>query len=134
MSRIAVVGAGISGLTAAYYLSQANHKVTVFDGGERAGGAVQTIRDGSELMEAGPDSLLTSKPAAIELARELGVELVESCSVGAPGIVRKGEIFPLPDGFRLLAPTRFLPFALTRLLSLAGKIRAAAELFVPPSD
>ena len=134
MSRIAVVGAGISGLTAAYYLSQANHKVTVFDGGERAGGAVQTIRDGSELMEAGPDSLLTSKPAAIELARELGVELVESFAVGAPGIVKKGEIFPLPDGFRLIAPTRFLPFALTRLLSLAGKIRAAAELFVPPSD
>jgi oxygen-dependent protoporphyrinogen oxidase len=131
MANIAVIGSGISGLTAAYYLAKENHKVTVFERSDRIGGAIQTIRHGSELMEAGPDSLLTSKPAAINLAKELGVELVESCAQGPPGVVKDGRVLPLPDGFKLLAPTRMVPFALTRLLSLRGKLRAAAELFIP---
>jgi protoporphyrinogen/coproporphyrinogen III oxidase len=131
MANIAIIGSGISGLAAAYYLTREGHKVTVFERSDRIGGAIQTMRRGTEIMEAGPDSLLTSKPEAIDLARELGVELVESCAQGPPGVVKDGRVLPLPDGFKLLAPTRMIPFALTRLLSLRGKLRAAAELFIP---
>lgn len=133
MSRIAVIGSGISGLSAAYFLGRQGHHVTILEASPRAGGAIRTERtpEGA-LMEMGPDSFLLSKPAAMNLAREIGVELVPSCAEGGPSVVKNGRLMPLPDGFRLLAPTRFLPFALSGLVSWPGKLRAAAELVMPP--
>lgn len=131
MTSIAIIGAGISGLTLGYQLQKNGVSATVFEGGSRVGGALQTIaRDGC-LMEAGPDSLLLAKPAAIDLARELGLELIEAQKVGPPGVVHHGTIAPLPDGFRLLAPTKLLPFARTPLLTFQGKLRAGMEWAVP---
>jgi oxygen-dependent protoporphyrinogen oxidase len=134
VKRLAVVGGGISGLTLAYQLKKMGHSATVFEGGSRLGGALHTMRRNGCLMEAGPDSLLVSKPAAIELARELGLELIPSCAIGPPGVVHNDRIYPLPDGFRLLAPTKLLPFALTPLLSVRGKLRAGLEWTVPASQ
>lgn len=135
MSRIAVIGSGISGLSAAYFLGRQGHQVTILEASPRAGGAIRTERtpEGA-VMEMGPDSFLLSKPAAMNLAREVGVELVPSCAQGSPSVVKGGRLMPLPDGFRLLAPTRFLPFALSGLVSWTGKLRAAAELVVPPKS
>ena len=133
MKNFAVVGGGISGLTAAYQLKKMGHSATLYEGGSRLGGALHTMHRDGCLMEAGPDSLLVSKPAAIDLANELGLELIPSCAVGPPGVVHEGRILPLPDGFRLLAPTKFLPFALTPLLSMKGKLRAGLEWAVPAS-
>ena len=130
MSKIAVIGGGISGLAAAHYLKNQNHEVSLFEASDRLGGAIRTIRYESQIMEAGPDSFLVGKPAAIELAKELEIDLVPSCAVGPPSVVKNGRLLPLPEGFRLLAPTRLIPFALSRLVSLKGKIRAAAELII----
>ena len=129
--QIAVIGGGISGLTAAYQLRQSGASVTLFEAGPRLGGAIQTVQQHGCLMEAGPDSLLVMKPAAVQLARELGLELVASVAEGPPGVVHKGRIQPLPDGFRMVAPTQLLPFVRTPLLSLGGKLRAGLEWLVP---
>lgn len=131
MPKIAVIGGGISGLTAAYRLHQSGAHPVVFEHSPRLGGAIRTFRHEGWLLEAGPDSLLRTKPAAMELARELGIELVESCSHGPPGIVRDGRVLPLPDGLRFMAPTRLLPFLMSPVLSWTGKLRAVCEGLVP---
>lgn len=131
MRSWAVIGGGISGLTLAYQLQKLGHRATVFEGGSRLGGAIHTIERDGCLMEAGPDSLLVSKPAAIELAKELGLEMISCRDTGPPGVVHQGRIYPLPEGFRLMAPTKLLPFAMTPLLSVKGKLRAGMEWAVP---
>lgn len=131
MRNWAIVGGGISGLTLAHQLQKLGQRATVFEGGSRLGGAIHTMRPDGCLMEAGPDSLLVSKPAAIDLAKELGLELIASRDTGPPGVVHQGKIHPLPEGFRLMAPTKLLPFAMTPLLSVKGKLRAGMEWAVP---
>lgn len=133
MRKIAVIGGGVSGLATAEYLRREGHRAVVLERSLYIGGAIRTIRRDGWLMEAGPDSLLASKPAALELARELGVELVAGSAMSAPGVVRGGKIVPLPQGFQLMAPTRWLPFLTSPALSWKGKLRAALEAFVPPS-
>lgn len=134
VKKFAVVGGGISGLTAAYRLQQMGCSVTLFEGSERFGGALQTLSCGGCLMEAGPDSFIVSKPSAMKLAGELGLEVIPSSAVGPPGVVHGGQIQPLPEGFRLLAPTKLLPFVRTPLLSPLGKLRAGMEWLIPASD
>ena len=132
--RCAVIGGGISGLAAAYQLRKRGLSPTLFEAGDRLGGSIQTLRRDGYLMEAGPDSLLVTKPAAIKLAKELGLELIPSTSLGPPGVVKNERIEPLPEGFRLLAPTKLLPFLRTPLLSLWGKIRAGLECLIPATE
>jgi oxygen-dependent protoporphyrinogen oxidase len=145
--RIAVVGAGISGLTAAYELQQAARgnaaagrkapvEVTLFEAGPRFGGVVQTARDESLglTLEEGPDCFVSTKPAAMELARELGLgdELIGTRAENRRSfILHRGKLRPIPPGFFLLAPTSLKALAATPLLSMQGKLRAALDLFMP---
>ena len=74
MKRIAILGGGIAGLSAAHYLHQAGAHFTLFEASNRFGGIIDSERTPEGfLVEAGPDSFLTAKPAATELARELGL-------------------------------------------------------------
>jgi len=73
MKRVAIVGAGISGLTTAFLLKLKDLEVTVFEASESPGGNVQTIRKGGYTIEQGPNSLLSS-PRLIDLVRMLGLE------------------------------------------------------------
>lgn len=134
MKQAVVAGAGVAGLAAALKLHEAGWGVTVFEAAPEPGGAVQTmIRDGF-VLEAGPDSFITTKPEAIELCRKLGLE-GELIGVNAEFrrsfIARAGRLHPTPDGFYLLAPTQWLPFVTTPLLSPLGKLRAALDLVLP---
>lgn len=131
MAKIAVIGGGISGLTAAYHLRRSGAHPVLFEHGPRLGGAVRTFRHQGWLLEAGPDSLLRTKPAAVELAQELGIELVPTSSSGPPGVVRGGSVIPLPEGLRLMAPTRLLPFVTSPVMSWTGKLRALCEALIP---
>src|SRR6202047_5338726 len=79
MKRIAIVGGGISGLSAAYTIENKRQSGTpvkyVFsDSSPRLGGVVVTDRVEGCLVEAGPDSFLTEKPWAADLCRRLGIE------------------------------------------------------------
>ena len=136
--RVVVVGGGITGLATAYYLRRSTAaeriEVVLLEAAPRPGGKLRTeCRDGF-LIEAGPDSFLTSKPAAVELCRELGLAqaLIPQQQPRAAYVLRRGRLVPIPAGMRLVHPTR--PWALLRspLLSPAGRIRALAHPLVPP--
>jgi oxygen-dependent protoporphyrinogen oxidase len=138
--RTAIIGGGIAGLAAAYELEQARKsgeavEYTLFEARARLGGCLNSeIVDGA-VLECGPDSFLTEKPAAAELCRELGLgaELVPSNDSGRKTyIVVRNRLIPLPDGLMFLVPTKLIPTALTRLFSLPTKIRMGLELLHPP--
>ncbi len=133
--KLAVVGGGLSGLAAAYFARQ-RAEVTLFERSDRPGGVIQTHRQGDLILEAGPDSILRSKPEALELCRELGLEdeIVSTTGTGGALVVKEDRLYPIPDGFRLMAPGRVLPFLLSPVMSWAGKLRMALDLMLPPSD
>jgi oxygen-dependent protoporphyrinogen oxidase len=100
----------------------------------RPGGVIRTERREGFLLEAGPDSFISEKPAALELVRRTGLtsRLIETNEAHRKSfIVRRGKLRAVPEGFQLLAPTRFWPFATSGIFSLAGKARMALDLFLP---
>ena len=110
MRRIAVVGGGISGLTAAWQLTRpgsASAEVTLFEASRRTGGIVETVRRDGFILELGPDSWVSEKPAARELVTELGLahELMPSNdSTRKTHLFFEGRLAEMPDGFRLMVP------------------------------
>ncbi|MGD1064352.1 MAG: protoporphyrinogen oxidase [Terracidiphilus sp.] len=138
--RIAIIGGGIAGLAAAYELEKARQagaavEYTLFEERPRLGGSLASeIVDGA-VLERGPDSFLTEKPAAAELCRELGLggELIPSNDAARKTyIVTRNRLVALPDGLMFLVPTKLVPTALTRLFSVRTKMRMALELLHPP--
>jgi oxygen-dependent protoporphyrinogen oxidase len=127
-----IIGGGISGLSTAYYLAKANRPSIVIEARPRLGGVIRTDRVEGSILEAGPDSFLSAKPAAMELIRELGLA---SEVIGSNDRLRKtyvwknGRLIALPDGLMLMVPTRVMPMAATSLLSWPTKIRMGLEWF-----
>ncbi|MCS7025838.1 MAG: protoporphyrinogen oxidase [Bryobacteraceae bacterium] len=129
---IAIIGGGISGLSAAWHLAQTGKPFTLFEKQPRWGGVIETAYWEDCVLEAGPDSFLAAKPEAFELIRELGLqaELIASNDHQRVTFVWKnGRMRPLPDGLVMMAPTRILPVALSPLLSWRTKVRMGLELF-----
>lgn len=132
--RVAIAGAGVSGLAAALRLQEAGIEATVFDRGSRAGGCVQTLSDSGFTMELGPDSLLVDKPAARELLRKLNLEdqiVAMRPEFRGSRIVHHGRLRPIPSEFRLFTPTSIPALLKSGLFSPAGIARAAMEPFIP---
>ena len=138
--RIIVVGGGIAGLAAAHHLAELNRErslgveLMLLEASPRLGGAIATERVNDFLVEAGPDSFITEKPSALRLCERLGLtsRLVSTqATYQKIYIVHDGRLVFLPEGFFLLAPTRFWPLVQTPLFSWGGKLRMAAELFLP---
>ena len=133
-SRIVIVGGGISGLAAAHRLTELNHNVTIVEASARLGGTIQTEERDGFLLERGPDSFISEKPQAVDLAIRLGLEprLIQTNEEYRRSfIVRNGRLRAVPEGFQLLAPSRIWPFLATDIFSVAGKLRMAAELLLP---
>ncbi len=125
MSRVAIIGGGITGLTAAFRLRQQGVAVTLYEGGERVGGVIQTVRRDGFLAECGPNTLLETSPKITGLVRDLGLEgrkLYSNPAASSRYLVRDGRMIPLPDS---------LPqFVKTPLFSAAAKMRLMAEPFI----
>lgn len=140
--RIAIIGGGIAGLAAAFELEKASTsgadiQYTLFEARDRLGGSLASEIVGGAVLERGPDSFLTEKPAAAELCRELGLggDLIPSNDAARKTyVVVKNRLVALPDGLMFLVPTKLLPTALTPLFSLSTKARMAMELFHPPTS
>lgn len=134
--KIIVLGAGISGLTAALHLCRCANgfEVSVWEKSSRTGGVIETVnRDGLQ-FEQSTDNFITTVPYALDLCKELGLtdSLVQTNTQDRRTyVVRSGKLHPLPDGFMMLAPTKIWPMATTPLLSPFGKMRAGLELFLP---
>lgn len=135
MSRIAVIGGGLTGLTAAYYLSQAkpDWQIDVFEQENRFGGKIKTKRVDGYVVEVGPDSYLARKQAMTDLINELGLgDTIVINATGQAFIYDRGAMYPLPGGAIVGIPTEFVPFAKSTLLSWPGKIRAMQDYFKSP--
>jgi oxygen-dependent protoporphyrinogen oxidase len=141
--RIVVIGGGIAGLAAAHRLVELSKEkslaieLTLLEATHRLGGAIATERIDDFIVEAGPDSFISEKPWALRLCERLGLTLHLVSTQPAYQkiyIVHRGKLEALPNGFLLLAPTRFWPFVLTPLFSWAGKLRMARELILPRSE
>jgi oxygen-dependent protoporphyrinogen oxidase len=132
---VAIIGGGISGLSTAYYLAKAGVSSTLIEARPRLGGVIQSEHVEGCVIEAGPDSFLSMKPAAMDLIRELGLagEVIGSNDhLRVTYVWKGGRLVPLPDGLQLMVPTKLVPLLATRLLSWPTKLRMALELFHPP--
>ena len=138
--RTAIIGGGIAGLAAAFELEKARSagapvEYTLFESRERLGGSLASEIVNGVVLERGPDSFLSEKPAGAELCRELGLgdQLTPSNDANRKTyIVVRNRLVPLPDGLMFLIPTKLIPTALSGLFSPATKIRMALELLHPP--
>lgn len=142
---VAIIGGGISGLATAYYLQRTAEReqqplrYTLIERSGRPGGKVLTDHvhgygDQPFVIEGGPDSFITQKPWAMQLARELGLEdriLGTNDHLRKTYVLNHGKPTPLPDGVLMIVPTRFMPFALSPLISPLGKLRMGLDLFIP---
>src|SRR5208283_2194351 len=140
MKRIAIVGGGISGLSAAYTIEEKRQSGTpveyvLFESSPRLGGVLVTDRVDGCLVEAGPDSFLTEKPWAADLCGKIGLgdQLIGSNdSERKTYILARGKLVVMPDGLMFMVPTKILPTVFSPLFSLRTKLRMAAEWFHPP--
>ena len=133
--RVAVVGGGIAGLTAAYELRDRGLDVTLVEAEARYGGKIHTSRTVDGLVvEAGADSFLSSKPAGLALCERLGIStrVIDSKPDDRRTFVwSRGRLRPLPEGLVLGSPARAGALLRSGLLSPAGAARMALDLAVP---
>src|SRR5579864_5356359 len=136
MKRIAIIGGGIAGLSAAFYLEKARRggaalQWTLFEKSDRLGGVIQTEQRNGFILEAGADSFLAAKPEATRLCQEMGIgsELISSNADRKTYILVKSKLVPIPQGLEFMVPTRVWPMATTPLFSFKTKLRMASELF-----
>jgi oxygen-dependent protoporphyrinogen oxidase len=133
--RVAIIGGGIAGLAAAYELELAHRsgaavEYELFEAGPRLGGVISSSLVDGTVIERGPDSFLTEKPAAAELCRELGLEssLVPSNDAERKTfILVRNRLVALPDGLIFLVPTKLVPMALSPLFGWGTKLRMLLE-------
>jgi protoporphyrinogen/coproporphyrinogen III oxidase len=121
MKRVAVIGGGLSGTAAAWQLAQDGRcEFTLYEASRRLGGTVETeYRDGF-VIECGPDAWITEKPWARELAIELGLEdeiISSNDHIRRTYLLQRDQLAPMPDGMRMMVPTRWEPIMESPLFS-----------------
>jgi oxygen-dependent protoporphyrinogen oxidase len=138
VKKIAIIGGGISGLSAAYTLEKArlagaSLEYRLFEASPRFGGVLLTEYVEGCVVEAGPDSFLTEKSWAIDFCREIGLGdqlIISHDSERKTYIYLRGRLIPMPDGLAFMVPTKIWPIALSPLFSLNTKLQMAREWFL----
>lgn len=137
---ITIIGGGITGLAAAFYLQREiaarglSARYTLLEAGPRWGGKIVTDREREFVIEGGPDSFIVEKKAGLQLCHDLGLgeDLIPSNEIEKKVyVLRRGRLVPFPTGFRLTIPTQLMPFVLSPLISPPGKLRMAGDLVIP---
>ncbi|RAL25354.1 protoporphyrinogen oxidase [Lujinxingia litoralis] len=127
--HIAILGAGISGLSIAYALEKAGLRVTLFEAREHVGGPLRSSEREGFVVEHGPHTLLQRSAGVAALLSELGLDdqIVDAFeSASRRYVVRYGRALALPS-----SPAEFLK---SELLSPAAKLRLLGEPFVSRFD
>lgn len=129
MKSVAIIGAGITGLTAAFYLKRKGVPVTIYEAGGRAGGVIQSSRENGFLSEFGPNTILETSPKISELIRDLNLE--------------SRRIYPSPNAKKryivhdrkpIAMPSSQAEFLTTKIFSAHAKFALAREPFIPPRN
>jgi protoporphyrinogen/coproporphyrinogen III oxidase len=133
--RVAVIGGGISGLAAAWYLQQSPLvEVHLFESSSRVGGVIETCYEQGRILELGADNFATLIPDAKNLTQELGL-LSEFVSPNQENrfarVLCRGKLEPIPAGFTMLLPSRIYPILTSNILTWPAKLRVIAEWFIP---
>lgn len=133
---IVVIGGGITGLAAARRLHrlEPQAQVHLLEASSRLGGVLQTRDAAGFLIEEAADGFLTNPAAAVDLCRGLGLgdSLISPNEAGRQAmVVHRGRLQSIPAGFTVMAPSRLSPLLRTPVLSVRGKLRAAAECCIP---
>jgi protoporphyrinogen/coproporphyrinogen III oxidase len=138
VTRIAIIGGGISGLAAAFALEEARRagavEYALYEASPHLGGVLRTERIQGCIVEAGPDSFISEKPWAADLCRALGLggQLIGSNDAERKTyILVRGRLIPIPDGLMFMVPTKILATGLSPLFSWTAKLRMARELMHP---
>jgi oxygen-dependent protoporphyrinogen oxidase len=121
---IAIIGGGITGLTAAWRLQQRGFSVTVFEAGDRCGGVIGTVKQDGYLVERGPNTILETNPIIAEMIDAFGLRdrlLPSNPAADKRFIVRGGQPVNMPSG-----PVGMMT---TKLFSLRAKLGVLAEPF-----
>ena len=133
--KIAVVGAGISGLTVAWYLERLlpTAQIDVFESADKIGGVIQTNISEPFLAELGADNFATLVPDALRMVEEMGIRdefIGPNADHRIAQVVRNGKVLPIPNGFSLMQPTRLSAVLTTPILSPSGRARLLAEFCI----
>src|SRR5437762_5404672 len=139
MDRIAIVGGGISGLSAAYALEKLRNsgapiEYTLFEGSPRLGGVIRTEHVDDYVIEAGPDSFLSAKSWVRDLCEEIGLgdQLIYSRDFERKTyIVVHNRLVPIPDGMQFMVPSHSGAVMISRLFSAGTKLRFLQEYLNP---
>ena len=128
--KAAVIGGGIAGVSAAYELARSGVGFTLYEASHRLGGIVETVRRDGFVIECGPDSWVTEKPWARELAVELGLadEIIPSNDhLRRTYIAQARELVAMPDGMRMMVPTKWEPLLSSPLFSWQARLAYLRE-------
>ena len=135
--NVTIVGGGLTGLTAAYYLGHAKPEwnITLYEQAPRFGGKIQTQRVDDFVVELGPDSYLGRKTEMTDLVHDLGLgDTLVSNETGQAFVYDQGSIHPIPGGSIMGIPTEMMPFVKATLISWSGKLRAGLDYFKKPYE
>jgi oxygen-dependent protoporphyrinogen oxidase len=139
--KVVIIGGGLSGLSAAYYVRKfyreagIQPEIILIEKDKCLGGKIETLHRDGFVIEKGPDSFLARKTAMVDLARELELDhelVTTNPNAKKTYILQRGKLHPMPAGLVLGIPTELKPFLKSGLVSFGGKMRAMMDFVLPP--